>query len=75
MYEFTPGQAAIVTEIYLPAKYVISARVPQALDNSLVSERIEEHFSQAAASPRAQPSALAPDGRQIGRPVVSCLKL
>jgi hypothetical protein len=44
MYEFVPGQAAIVTEIYLPAKYVISPTFLAALDNSLLPERVVEHF-------------------------------
>lgn len=43
-YEFMRGQAAIVTEIYLPAKYVISPRVLQALDDALKPQSVLAHF-------------------------------
>ncbi len=44
MYEFMPGQATIVTEIYLPAQYAISPRFLQALDDSLLPEQVQQHF-------------------------------
>ena len=44
MYEFMPGQATIVTEIYLPAQYAISPRFLQALDESLLPEQVRQHF-------------------------------
>ncbi len=44
MYEFMPGQATIVTEMYLPANYAISPRFLQALDDSLLPEQIQKHF-------------------------------
>ncbi len=44
MYEFMPGQATIVTEIYLPAKYAISPRFLQALDDSLLPKQVQQHF-------------------------------
>ncbi len=44
MYEFMPGQATIVTEIYLPAKYAISPSFLQALDDSLLPKQVRQHF-------------------------------
>jgi len=42
--KFLPGQPAIVTEIYLPAKYAISPNFLLALDNSVSPELVEVHF-------------------------------
>ena len=44
MYEFMPGQATIVTEIYLPAQYAISPSFLQALDDSLLPKQVQQHF-------------------------------
>ncbi len=44
MYKFMPGQATIVTEIYLPAQYAISPGFLQGLDDSLLPEQVQQHF-------------------------------
>lgn len=44
MYEFMPGKATIVTEIYLPAQYAISPSFLQALDDSLLPKQVQKHF-------------------------------
>ena len=44
VYEFVHGRAAIVTEIYLPAKYGISPALLTGLEQSLLPEGVQKHF-------------------------------
>ena len=49
-YELNEGRPAIMTEIYLPAKYSISPQFLSALDDSLDPAKIRAHFSPEANS-------------------------
>lgn len=44
VYQFVHGRAAIVTEIYLPAKYGISPAFLTGLEQSLLPEGVRKHF-------------------------------
>jgi hypothetical protein len=60
--KFVRGQPAIVTEIYLPAKYAISPSFLAALDKSLSPEQVEEHFGDNTREARIK--ELLPDTLQ-----------